>query len=147
MTRSGHYVWTPPAVCSPQRIPAEVREWLSNRSCAVLGTIEANGVIQLSVMWAACSDDTLLMSTVAGRRKHHNLQRDPRATAIVSPLGDQDHYVEMRGIVAIGAEGGRQLIDDLHEHYRGTRPYPWDAPGDERLVLALRPERVLVFHG
>ena len=98
-------------------------------------------------MWAACADDTLLMSTVAGRRKHRNLERDPHATVIVSPPDSQDHYVEMRGTVTIGAEGGRALIDDLHEHYRGTRPYPWDAPGDERLVLALRPERVLVFHG
>jgi PPOX class probable F420-dependent enzyme len=131
----------------PDGVPAEVEGWLRAGACVTLATLEPDGHPQMSVMWARSRGDVLLMSTVVGRRKHRNLRRDPRATVLVTPPGDQNHYAELRGIVEIVPEGGRELIDDLHEHYRGTRPYPWDGEDDVRVALTLRPERVLVFHG
>jgi general stress protein 26 len=86
------------------------------------------------------------MATVAGRRKHRNLINDPRATLLITPPNSEDHYVEIRGVVEI-LSGGRELIDDLHGQYRGTKPYPWDGENDERVILKLHPARVLVFHG
>jgi PPOX class probable F420-dependent enzyme len=147
VTGTSEHVWTPPSAHDPDKIPPEIENWLSGHACVTLATLEPDGRAQLSVVWATCTNGVLLMSTVVGRRKYRNLRRDPRATVLVTPPDSQDHYVEIRGTVDILAEGGREFIDDLHEHYRGTRPYPWDAPDDERVVLALRPERVLVFHG
>ncbi|HET6856884.1 MAG TPA: PPOX class F420-dependent oxidoreductase [Streptomyces sp.] len=147
MTGTYESTWTPPAVQAPHRVPEEVGRWLADGACIALSTLERDGRPQMSMMWARAEGDVLLMSTVAGRRKHRNLLRDPRATALVTPLDSHDHYVELRGTVEILPEGGRALIDDLHEHYRGTRPYPWDGEDDIRVALALHPERVLVFHG
>ncbi|MEU5896782.1 MULTISPECIES: TIGR03618 family F420-dependent PPOX class oxidoreductase [unclassified Streptomyces] len=147
MTGTHESTWTPPAVRAPQRIPDEVVRWLEEGACVALTTLERDGRPQTSMMWARPEEDVLLMATVVGRRKHRNLLRDPRATVLVTPLGSHDHYVEIRGTVEMLPEGGRDLIDDLHEHYRGTRPYPWDGADDVRVALALRPERVLVFHG
>ncbi|WP_412104294.1 PPOX class F420-dependent oxidoreductase [Streptomyces europaeiscabiei] len=138
--------WTPPAGYAIESLPVEVRDWLDDHACVTLATVEPDGRPHLSVLWATYDARTVLMATVVGRRKHRNLLKDPRATLLITPRDSGDHYVEVRGTVEI-LPGGRKLIDDLHEKYRGTRPYPWDGENDERVVLKLHPERILVFHG
>lgn len=147
MSGTHESTWTPPAAHAPHRVPEEVDRWLAAGACVVLTTLGPDGRPQMSMMWARSEGDVLLMATVAGRRKHLNLLRDPRATVLVTPPDSHDHYVEMRGTVEILPAGGRVLIDDLHESYRGTRPYPWDGADDVRIALALHLDRVLVFHG
>lgn len=138
--------WTPPVPHTPAALPEEIRTWLDQKSCAVLATVEPDGRPQLSVVWAHHDAEHVLVATVAGRRKYTNLVRNPQVTVLVTHPESQDHFVEVRGRAEI-EEGGRELIDFLHEKHRGTRPYPWDAPGDRRVVIRIIPERVLVFHG
>jgi PPOX class probable F420-dependent enzyme len=62
---------------------AEIRRLLDGRHFAVLATINPDGGPQTSAMWVGRDGDEVLFSTVAGRRKHRNLQRDPRASVTV----------------------------------------------------------------
>lgn len=129
-----------------QSLPAAAKRWLDGREFVTLGTIEPDGQPQLSVVWAARDGDELLFSTVRGRRKQRNLERDPRASALVFPRDDPYSYLEVRGTVTLTTDGGRELIDALSEKYEGVRPYTGDGPDAVRLVVRLTPQHV-VFRG
>src|SRR3954453_15164978 len=58
----------------------EIRRLLDGPNYAVLATINPDGGPQTSAMWAGRDGDDVLFSTVAGRRKHRNLERGPRAS-------------------------------------------------------------------
>jgi PPOX class probable F420-dependent enzyme len=129
-----------------QSLPAAAKRWLDEREFVTLATIEPDGQPQLSVVWVARDGDELLFSTVHGRRKHRNLERDPRASVLVFPRDDPYSYLEVRGPVTMTTEAGRDLIDALSEKYEGKRPYVGDGPDAVRVVIRLTPQHV-VFRG
>jgi nitroimidazol reductase NimA-like FMN-containing flavoprotein (pyridoxamine 5'-phosphate oxidase superfamily) len=61
----------------------EIRRLLDGRHFAALATINPDGGPQTSAMCVGRDGDKVLFSTVAGRRKHRNLERDPRASVTV----------------------------------------------------------------
>ena len=128
-------------------IPAEAHSFFDDPEFATIATILPDGQPHLSVVWVARDGDDLLVSTVKGRRKHLNLERDPRVTLLVYPADNPYSYVEVRGTVTMAEEGGVELIDRLAAKYRGLDRYPWDdGTGNVRDVVRLRPERGVV-HG
>lgn len=126
-------------------LPAESHAFFDGRNFATLATVEPDGRPQLSVVWIRRDGDDLLVSTVAGRRKHRNLLADPRATVLVHHRDDPYSYVEVRGTVTMTERGGRELIDELSEKYRGVSPFPGDRPEAVRVVVRISPERVVVY--
>lgn len=127
------------------RIPDSARQILDRPEFAVLSTLEPDGQPQSSVVWFERDGDDLLMSTVQGRRKHRNLERDPRATVLVYPKDNPYSYVELRGSVAMTEEGGRELIDRLCGAYTGADRYTGDGPDDVRVVVRLTPSKVVAL--
>lgn len=127
-------------------LPEAAKAWLDGTSYPVLATTNADGSPQTTVHWAARDGDDILMSTVRGRLHARNLERDPRVSVMFIDPDDPYKYVEVRATATLTEEGGRELIDDLAERYRGVRPYPWDEPDAVRVVIRIPPERV-VAHG
>ena len=128
-------------------IPEQVKAWFDDPEHAVLGTVLPNGWPHLSVVWIARDGDDLLVSTVKGRRKHRNLERDPRVSVLVYPKDNPRSYVEVRGFVTMTEEGGRELIDSLARHYRGQDRYPLDDGTDNvRVVVRITPEKVVFIN-
>ena len=64
---------------------------------ASIATINPDGQPQLSIVWCKVDGDDILVSTVEGRRKHLNLERDNRVSILVQPEGEPYKYVEVRG--------------------------------------------------
>ena len=127
------------------RLPEAVLAILDAPEFATLATIQPDGQPQLSVVWVARDGDDLLISTVAGRRKHLNLVRDPRATVLVYPKANPYSYVEVRGTVTLTEEGGRALIDRLNVEYTGGERYTGDDGSENvRVVVRLTPTKVVV---
>jgi PPOX class probable F420-dependent enzyme len=118
----------------------ETRRLLDGRHYAVLATINPDGGPQTSVMWVGRDGDDVLFSTVAGRRKHRNLVRDPRASVSVIDSEDPENYVELRGRVTITEDVGRRFDTGLSWKYDGRDPDP-DRPGAVRLILRLEVEK------
>jgi PPOX class probable F420-dependent enzyme len=114
----------------------ETRRLLDGRHYAVLATINPDGGPQTSAMWVGRDGDDVLFSTVAGRRKHRNLERDPRASVSVLDSDDPENYVELRGRVTIEDDVGRAFDTKLSWKYDGRDPDP-DQPGAVRVVLRM----------
>jgi PPOX class probable F420-dependent enzyme len=92
-------------------------------------------------MWVGRDGDDVLFSTVAGRRKHRNLERDPRASVTVIDSEDPYNYVELRGrVTKIEEDVGRAFDTGLSWTYDGRDPDP-DPPGAVRLILRLSVEK------
>ena len=60
-------------------------------------------------MWVGRDGDDVLFSTVAGRRKHRNLERDPRISITVLDSDDPYNYVELRGTTTFTEDVGRRF--------------------------------------
>jgi PPOX class probable F420-dependent enzyme len=126
-------------------IPEKAYPWIDGPEFATIGTVNPDGRLHLSVVWVERDGDDVLVSTVKGRRKHLNLERDPRVTVLVSPKADPYTYVEVRGTATMTEEGGRELIDRLNAKYRGTDRYVADDGTDNvRVVVRIRPDKVVV---
>jgi PPOX class probable F420-dependent enzyme len=126
-------------------LPQQAKTWIDEHEFAMIATIQPDGQPQLSVVWVSYDGDDLLVSTVKGRRKHLNLERDPRVTVLVYPRGMPYTYVEVRGSATMTEEGGRELIDRLNDAYTGTGRYTADDGTDNvRVVVRITPDKVVL---
>lgn len=138
---------TPAAEPAPLTLPDAARAVVDGLSFATVATIEPDGSPQTSVVWITRQDDTLVFSTVLGRRKTDNMQRDPRVSVLVMDPDNPYSYLEVRGRVSMTEEGGRALIDSLAATYRGLDRYPWDdGTNNVRVVCRVHADKV-VWHG
>ena len=48
-------------------------------------------------------------------------------------------YLEIRGVAEIEDDPDKTFIDEMSRKYIG-KDYPWNQPGDERVIVKIRPE-------
>jgi PPOX class probable F420-dependent enzyme len=126
------------------KLTPEQKDLFDSKHFATIATINPDGQPQLSIVWCAIDGDEILVSTVEGRRKHLNLERDNRVSIIASPRDEPYKYVEVRGTAAMTRKGGRELIDQLAYEYRGADRYPADDDTNNiRVVIRVTPQRVV----
>jgi PPOX class probable F420-dependent enzyme len=117
---------------------------LSGPHLSVLSTTNPDGSPQSSVIFVKPDGDDVLFSTIKGRRKTANMQRDPRVSLLVHSLpngGGEVTYAAMSGAVELAddPEGAfHRVMYNLH--MGGATPPP--EPGAERLIVRLRPDRI-----
>ena len=127
-------------------IPEIAQAWLDGGEFATIATLLPSGQPHLSVVWVERDGDDILVSTVRGRRKHLNLERDPRVSLLVYPRDNPYSYVEIRGVAEMTEEGGRELIDRLCHRYTGAERYTMDDGTDNvRVVVRIHPEKVVLL--
>jgi PPOX class probable F420-dependent enzyme len=114
---------------------------LDGKNYAILATINRDGSPQTSVLWVGRDGHDLLFSTVAGRVKHRNMERDPRVSVTVLDSADPENYVELRGRVSMTPDVGRALDTRLSWKYDGRDPGE-DRPGAVRVVVRMVVEKV-----
>jgi PPOX class probable F420-dependent enzyme len=114
---------------------------LDGKNYAILATINPDGSPQTSVLWVGRDGNDLLFSTVAGRVKHRNMERDPRVSVSVLDSADPENYVELRGQVSMTPDVGRALDTRLSWKYDGRDPGE-DRPGAVRVVVRMVVEKV-----
>lgn len=96
----------------------DVRAFLDEIRFGVLGTVNAGGSPQQTVMWYELRGDQVMMNTLRGRRKDRNLLRDPRASLCVE---EGQRYVTLEGSIDIVADATIALSDitALAKRYEG----------------------------
>ena len=114
---------------------------VDGKNYAILATINPDGSPQTSVLWVGRDGNDLLFSTVAGRVKHRNMERDPRVSVTVLDSADPENYVELCGRVSMTPDVGRALDTRLAWKYDGRDPGE-DRPGAVRVVVRMVVEKV-----
>jgi len=113
---------------------------LDGKNYAILATVNPDGSPQTSVVWVGRDGDDLLFSTVQGRVKHRNVERDPRVSVTVIDSSDPENYVELRGRVSVTRDVDRRVDTELSWKYDGRDPGE-DRPGAVRVVIRMVVER------
>ena len=127
-------------------LPDLAKGWFDSAEFAVIATLLPSGQPHQSVVWVERDGDEILVSTIKGRRKHLNIERDPRVSVLVYPASNPYSYVEIRGTATMTEEGGRDLIDRLCHRYTGAERYTMDDGTDNvRVVVRIRPEKVVLL--
>jgi PPOX class probable F420-dependent enzyme len=125
-----------------ERLSAEQEALFRAPVHAVLTTINPDGQPQSSVVWTKVDDGQVVFSTIRGRRKTRNMERDPRVSLLAYDPADPGSYLEVRGTVTLDEAGGPELIDELSRAYDHE---PWDPDGDgTRVVARIGAERIVV---
>ena len=123
-------------------IPDSHRDLL-DRQVAVLGTIGASGRPQLSGVWFLAEGDTVKLSLNTVRQKVKNLQANPKVSLLI--FGDPPYrYIELRGDAEITQDDDYEFAGKVGAKY-GADLRTRDNPGDERVVVTIRPERVITW--
>ena len=87
-------------------LPDTARRLLNPPVFAVLTTVNADGGPQSSVVWLRTEGDDLVFSTIRGRLKCRNMEREPRVSVCAYDPADPYTYVEVRGTVTMTEDGG-----------------------------------------
>jgi PPOX class probable F420-dependent enzyme len=118
-------------------------ELFRGRNWATVTTLRADGSPHSTPVWVDTDGENVVFNTVIGRAKERHLRRDPRASVVVLPAEDQQSgYVSVTGTAEITEEGALEHIDKMAQKYVGLDKYPWHQPGDERVIVTIRPERI-----
>ena len=125
-------------------IPEGFHDLLKNTAVAHVAhvaTIGPYGEPQNNPVWFDWDEEYVKFSQTKTRQKLRNLGRNPRvALSIVDP---ENHlrYLEVRGVVNRVEEApDLDYINAKSEKYLGVYPYQNHRPGDERVVVFVRPE-------
>lgn len=128
-------------------LPEKAAKLLQGRNWASLVDLRPDGSPHVTPVWVDYDGEHVLVNSAYGRRKVRNIQRDPRVALDVLPAEDQQAgYVSVSGTAELVDEGADEHIDKLAKKYLGVDAYPFRSPGEKRVIIRIRPERVDV-HG
>lgn len=123
------------------KLSDKAAQLLEDKNYAHLATIREDGTPHVTPVWVDYDGENVLLNTAVGRAKERHLRREPRATIEVQSHDNPYSYVTVTGPVELSEEGAWEHIDKLSLKYNGDPNYPRN-PGEERVKITLRPERV-----
>jgi PPOX class probable F420-dependent enzyme len=118
-------------------------ELFEGRNWATVTTLRDDGSPHSTPVWIDTDGENVVFNTVIGRAKERHLRRDPRVSVVVLPAADQQSgYVSVTGTAEITEEGAMEHIDKMAKKYVDLDKYPWHQPGDKRVIVTVKPERI-----
>jgi PPOX class probable F420-dependent enzyme len=116
------------------------------KNLVFVATIMKDGSPQLSPVWANFEDGYILVNTAEGRVKHKNILRDPRVAVSVVSSNNPLDMTSIRGRVEkIIPDYDYQHADILTQKYMNVAKYPFKRPGEKRIILKIKPEKIFVL--
>ncbi|BCL81936.1 putative pyridoxamine 5'-phosphate oxidase [Ktedonobacteria bacterium brp13] len=122
-------------------VPEQYKDILNSKSVAHIATIGPKGEPQSTPVWFGWDGEHILFSLTKGRQKYHNLLRDPQIALSITDPQEIHRYLEIRGTVErIDEDPNLDFINSMANKYLGLEKYPWHQPGDERVIIVVKPE-------
>lgn len=126
-------------------VPESHRDLAGAPSTVALSTINADGSIQTTAVWAVLDDDGLIRTSLAtDRHKYHNLQQRPTATIFAIDPANPYRTLEVRAEVTLEPDddartGTRHVIAAY-----GVDPTAMqDQLDEDRVIVTFTPTRVV----
>ncbi|MDA8279090.1 MAG: PPOX class F420-dependent oxidoreductase [Actinomycetota bacterium] len=111
---------------------------------AHLATVGSDGSPHLTPLWIDHDGGDLVVNTARGRVKANDLERDGRVALTVVDPDDPYRVIAVRGTVAeVATDGADAHIDALAKKYLGLDSYPMRQPGEVRLKIRIRIDRIV----
>lgn len=121
-------------------VPDVHEKILTKRSFGHVATIGPDGEPQSSPVWIDYDGERIRFSQTTNRQKLRNLRADSRIAVSVTDPDDPYHYLEIRGVVdAVEPDEGYSFVNEMASKYLGQDTYPWLEPGEERVIVTVRP--------
>jgi PPOX class probable F420-dependent enzyme len=120
-----------------------VREIIEKRTIGHLATLMPDGSPQSSPIWIDVDGDEILFNTAEGRAKPRNLRKDGRVALSFTDPDNPYSFVLVRGEVThVTPEGADEHIDSLAKKYLDEDEYPSRQPGEERVIVRIKPHSI-----
>jgi PPOX class probable F420-dependent enzyme len=123
-------------------IEEAARELLKAKNHATVTTLNEDGTPHNVYVWVDVEDGTVVLNSAKGRKWPTNAERDPRVGVLVANASNPYEYVEIRGRAETSIDDADEVIDALAKKYTGEDRYPFRKPGEQRVTLRVKPERV-----
>lgn len=122
-------------------IPQAYADLLERPLLAHVATVGPKGEPQNNPVWFGMKDGMLRFSQTTARQKYRNVQDEPRVSLSIVDADNPYRYLEVRGTVErIDPDPDNAFINAMAKKYINQDVYPWHQPGDERVVVVVRPE-------
>jgi PPOX class probable F420-dependent enzyme len=121
-----------------------IRKLFEGKNFVYLASIMKDGSPHVAPTWVDIDNGTLLVNTAVGRVKQKNISRDGRVALAIADHDNPYDMVTIRGKVIdqITGQEAEEHIDKLAKKYIGKDKYPSRAPGERRVILKIKPEKV-----
>ncbi len=130
---------------SESRLSERGRALVDRPVIASFTTINEDGSPHTTPLWIDRDGDVLRVNTAAGRVKARNVARDPRVSVCLVDPEDPMNVVAVRGTVTnMTTNGADAHIDKLANKYTGAATFAARTPGQQRLLLEIRCDEVLL---
>src|SRR5262245_22407221 len=124
------------------KIPESAKKVLQDKAYGHVITFNAKGRPQVTMVWMDVDGDEALFNTAEGRRKPQNLRADPRIIVSVQHRQEPQSYLVIHGTATLTDAGADTHIDKLAKRFLGVDKYPYRQPGEKRVVVRIKPERI-----
>jgi PPOX class probable F420-dependent enzyme len=123
-------------------VTPEVQRLASIRKPLVIGTRRPDGSIQLNPIWFEYRDGYFIVNSATHRSWPKNLQREKRATLLLTDPDEPERYAQVQGRLAeVIPDPDHQVIDRLARRYTG-RTFRDLEPGEERITFRIEPVKI-----
>lgn len=130
------------------QIPDAATHLLEGKHFAHVATLMEDGSPQVTPVWIGREGDLVTFNTVKGRLKEKNLKRDPRvAISIVDADNPYVPLVIQGEAVEITEEGADDDINAFAKRYLDEDVYPFRQPGEERIIVRVKPDKATYHNG
>jgi PPOX class probable F420-dependent enzyme len=123
-------------------LPESVKKIVQDKAYGHVITFNANGKPQVTMVWMDVEGDEVVFNTADGRLKPRNLRRDPRVVISVQDRNDAQSYMVFHGKASVTEAGADDHIDTLAKRFLGADRYPFRRPGEKRLVVRVKVDRI-----
>ena len=124
------------------KLPDSVKKILQDKAYGHVITYNANKEPQVTMVWLDSDGDDVVFNTAEGRLKPKNLRRDPRVVISVQDRNDPQSYMVFHGKATVSEAGADAHIDKLAKRFLGADKYPFRRPGEKRLVVRTKVDRI-----
>ena len=116
---------------------------LKGKNFGNIAVIRPDGTPHLTPVWVDWDGEHVVVNLDQTRKKLDYIRRDPRVSVEVFNAENPYEYVSVTGSADLATEGANDHIRELGRRYRGEDfEYPL-GPDDQRVLVRVKPERVI----
>jgi len=130
-----------------QKLEGPARQLLEDPNFAFVATVRDDGTPLVVPTWVDVDNGHVVLNSNEDRTWPRRLREGGVATITVPNKDNPYEYVSFTGeLVEDTHEGADEHIDRLAHKYLGADEYPNRFPGEQRVILRLRPDRVRYYN-